>query len=311
MDDKLIVSVSPHIRVKDTTRSIMRDVLIALVPALIAAVIFFGFRSLLLCAVCMASCIFFEWAFEKVCKKPNTIGDLTAAVTGMILAFNLPSTIALWQAIFGCLVAIVVVKQLFGGLGYNFANPAATARVVMLIAFSGSMTTWTAPNFVDGVSTSTPLVSLKEGALDPSISMLQLFVGGVGGSLGEISSLAILIGGIYLLVRKVITWHTPVAFIGTAFVLSLAKGGFDFALAQILAGSIFLGAFFMATDYVTTPSTKWGRIIFGVGCGLITCLIRFYGNYPEGVSFAILFMNILTPYISKWTATKPLGGVKA
>lgn len=306
--DNLIVTVSPHINSKDSTMTIMRDVLIALCPALIASVVFFGARALLVAVVCVGTALLFEWGFEKICKRPNTIGDLSAAVTGLILALNLPVSIPLWQAAFGSLVAIVVVKQLFGGIGHNFANPAMTARIVMLIAFSVPMTTWAVPNFVDAVSGATPLAVLSSGG---DVSLLNLFLGNVGGSMGETSALALLIGGIYLLVRKVITWHTPVAFIATVFVLALIKGGPIFALAEILAGGLFIGAIFMATDYSTTPSTPWGRVIFGVGCGLITCMIRFFGNYPEGVSFSILLMNILTPYISKWTASKPFGGVKA
>jgi len=314
-----IVSVSPHITSKDSTQTIMRDVLIALCPAVIASIVLFGWRALLLTVVCVATAVFWEWGFEKICKRKNTIGDLSAAVTGLILAMNLPVSLPLWQAAFGTLVAIVVVKQLFGGIGYNFANPAITARVVMLIAFAGTMTTWTAPNFqiaadvvtsasVDAASGATPLALLTPHS---QVSLIDLFLGTVGGSMGETSALALLIGFVYLLCRKVISWHTPVAFIGTVFVLALIRGGFTYGLAQILAGGVFLGAIFMATDYVTTPQTPWGRIIFGVGCGLITCLIRFFGNYPEGVSFSILLMNILTPYISAWTAKKPLGGVDA
>ena len=307
---KFIVSVSPHITHKDSTQSIMRDVLIALCPAVVASVIFFGWRALLLTVVCVATAIFWEWAFQKLCKRESTICDLSAAVTGLILAMNLPVDLPLWQAAFGTLVAIVVVKQLFGGLGYNFANPAITARVVMLIAFAGTMTTFAPTNFgVDAVSVATPLAAMKGGTVDASI--LDLFLGNVAGSMGETSALALLLGFGYLLVRRVISWHTPVAFIGTVFVLALAKGGVMFGLAEILAGGVFLGAIFMATDYVTTPQTPWGRVIFGVGCGLITCLIRFFGNYPEGVSFSILLMNILTPYISNWTAKKALGGVDA
>lgn len=311
---KYVVSVSPHITSKDSTQTIMRDVLIALCPAVIASVVIFGWRALLLTVVCVATAVFWEWAFEKICKRKNTICDLSAAVTGLILAMNLPVDLPLWQAAFGTLVAIVVVKQLFGGIGYNFANPAITARIVMLIAFAGTMTTWAEPNFTlgtvsaDAVSGATPLAVIGAGG---SVSMLDLFIGTVGGSMGETSALALLIGFAYLLVRRVISWQTPVAFIGTVFVLALIKGGFSYGLAQILAGGLFLGAIFMATDYVTTPQTAWGRVIFGVGCGLITCLIRFFGNYPEGVSFSILLMNILTPYISSWTAKKPLGGVDA
>ena len=303
-----IVSVSPHIRAKDSTMTLMRDVLIALCPALIASVVIFGLRALLVSVVCVAASMFFEWAYEKICKRKCTVGDLSAAVTGLLLALNLPVGIPLWQAIFGCFVAVVVVKQLFGGIGHNFANPAITGRIVMLIAFSGTMTTWAAPNFVDAVSGATPLAALKAGEL---VSVTDLLLGTTGGSMGETCAIALLLGGVYLIARKVISWHTPVAFIATVFVLSLVKGGASFALCEILAGGLFLGAFFMATDYVTTPSTKSGQVIFGIGCGLITCLIRFFGNYPEGVSFSILLLNVLTPYINKWTASKPLGGVKA
>lgn len=252
--------------------------------------------------------MFFEWGFEKICDRKNTIGDLSAAVTGLILALNLPIGIPLWQAAFGSLVAIVVVKQLFGGIGHNFANPAITARIVMLLAFSGTMTTWVIPGAADAVSGATPLALLKTGE---TVDLLTLVLGNVGGSLGETCSIALIVGGIYLIVRKVISWHTPVAFIASVFVLSLISGGVDYALCQVFAGGLMLGAFFMATDYSTSPATPVGKIIFGVGCGLITCLIRFFGNYPEGVSFSILLMNILTPYISKWTASKPLGGVDA
>jgi electron transport complex protein RnfD len=310
--DNLVVSISPHIRDEASTPKIMRDVLIALVPGVIASVVIFGPRALLVEAVCIASCLFFEWGFEKICKRPNTIGDLSAAVTGLILAFNLNVGIPLWQAIFGSFIAIVLVKQLFGGIGKNFANPAITARVVMLLAFSGTMTTWNTPTILhpsaDAVTCATPLTLIAKGHLDQLPSLGQMFLGIEGGCLGETCTLALLIGGIYLLVRKIITWHTPVAFIGTVFVLSLIFG--QDPLVQILSGGVFLGAIFMATDYATTPSTNKGRIIFGIGCGVITVLIRIWGNYPEGVSFSILLMNLLTPFIIKWTRNKPLGGVE-
>ena len=306
----LTVSVSPHIKDKTSTVSIMRDVLIALCPALIASVLVFGARALLVTVVCVAFAVGGEWAFEKIVKKPSTIGDLSAVVTGVLLAYNLPVGIPLWQAAFGSLVAIIIVKQLFGGLGQNFANPAITARIIMLLAFSGTMTTWVIP---DAVSSATPLVILKglEGGGElPTIT--NMFLGVRGGCLGETSALALLIGGVYLLARRVISWHTPVAFIGTVFLFTLlVKGDFDYSVYQILSGGLFIGAFFMATDYSSTPNTDWGRIIFGVGCGIITVLIRIWGNYPEGVSFSILLMNIVTPYISKATRKKPLGGVEA
>ena len=281
----------------------MRDVLIALCPALIASCVIFGMRALLVIVVCVAASVLFEFLYQKGTKQPITISDCSAAVTGMILAMNLPVTIPLWQAVFGCLVAIIVVKQLFGGLGKNFANPAIVGRVVLFLAFSGSMTNWVFP---DAVSSATPLAQLAAGQ---SPDFLQLLLGNHGGCIGETCALALLLGGAYLLIRGVITWHTPVSFIGTVFVLSLILG--QDAARQILSGGLLLGAFFMATDYVTAPQTPWGRALFGIGAGLLTCLIRFYGSYAEGVSFAILFMNILTPYLSKWTASKPFGGAKA
>lgn len=307
---KMTVSVSPHIKDAASTSKIMRDVLIALCPALIASALIFGLRALLVTAVCVAFAVGGEWVFEKIVKKPNTIGDLSAAVTGVLLAFNLPVGIPLWQAAFGSLVAIIVVKQLFGGIGQNFANPAITARIIMLIAFSSTMTSWVFP---DAVSTATPLVALKGAEGAQALPSLQNMLLGIrGGCLGETSAAALAIGGAYLLIRRVISWHTPAAFIGTVFIFTfLLKGELDYSVYQVLSGGLVLGAFFMATDYSTTPNTDWGRVIFGVGCGLITVLIRVWGSYPEGVSFSILLMNILTPYISKATRKKPLGGAEA
>ncbi len=298
-----IVAASPHVTTKNTTAVIMRDVLIALCPAVIAGCAVFGLRALLVIAVTTAACIFFEWGFEKLCHQKSTICDLSAAVTGVLLALNLPVSIPLWQAVFGALVAIVAVKGLFGGIGKNFANPAITARIVMFLAFSKTMTAWVFP---DAVSSATPLAMMANGE---SMDYLKLFLGSYGGCIGETSTLALLLGFAYLLIRGVITWHTPVCFVGTVFVLSLILG--QDAVGQILSGGLMLGAIFMATDYSTTPSTDWGRVLFGIGAGLLTVLIRFYGAYAEGVSFAILFMNILTPYLSKWTQTKPFGGVSA
>ena len=302
-----IVSVSPHLHHKVDTKSIMRDVCIAMVPALIAAVLIFGLRALLVTAVSVAAAVVTEFLYQKGTKQTVTISDWSAVVTGMLLAFNLPVSIPLWQAAFGSIVAILVVKQLFCGLGRNFANPAIVGRIVLFLSFSKTMTAWT---FVDGVSTATPLSVMANGGQLPG--MMQMFLGVKGGCLGEVSILALLIGFAYLLVRKIISWHTPVAFIGSVFVLSWLIGGdFVYAVNQVLAGGLVLGAVFMATDYATTPSTDNGRLIFGLGCGLLTVMIRQWGSYAEGVSFAILFMNILTPYISKWTRTKPFGGVKA
>ncbi len=306
--NNMIVSVNPHIYAKDTTQTIMRDVLIALFPAVIASIVFFGVKALLVEVVCVATAMLCEWAFEKITKKPCTVMDLSAAVTGLILALNLPVDIPVWQAMFGSFVAVIVVKQFFGGIGQNFANPAITARVIMLVAFSGAMTSWAVPAFADATSAATPLAVIAggEGQLP---SLLQMFLGARGGSMGETSCLALLIGGVYLICRKVISWHTPVAFIGTVLVCTALLG--QQPLYQVMAGGLFLGAIFMATDYTTSPPTPAGKLIFGVGCGLITVLIRVWGNYPEGVSFSILLMNILNPYICDWTRTKPFGGVQA
>lgn len=310
--DKLILSVSPHLRVKTNTTIIMLDVIIALIPALIASVIIFGLRALLLVAVCVASCVLAEFLFGLICKKPSTIGDLSAVVTGILLAFNLPVVVPVWQAVIGSIVAIIVVKQLFGGIGMNFANPAIVGRIFMFLAFSGTMSNYMIPDSTgELVATATPLVATGNDVP----SLLNLFLGNNNGCIGETCAVALLAGGVYLIVRKVISFHIPVVFIGTVFVLSLLvtpEGGnmFDinYALYQILSGGLMLGAIFMATDYVTSPYTKWGKVIFAFGCGLITFAIRQWGSYPEGVSFSILFMNILTPYINNWTATKPFGG---
>lgn len=312
--DNMIVSVNPHVYAKDTTQTIMRDVLIALFPAVIASIVFFGVQALLVEVVCVVVAVACEWAFEKICGKPITIMDLSAAVTGLLLALNLPVSIPLWQAAFGAFVAIIVIKQFFGGIGQNFANPAITARVIMLVAFSGAMTNWVPAAFsnapVDAVTAATPLALLgAEGAEGTLPTLAQMFLGARGGSMGETSCLALLIGGLYLIYRKVISWHTPVAFIGTVLVLTALLG--QQPLYQVMAGGLFIGAIFMATDYTTSPPTPAGKLIFGVGCGLITVLIRVWGNYPEGVSFSILLMNILNPYISSWTKTKPFGGVQA
>lgn len=314
-NDDLIVSSSPHTFSSTTTTKIMLDVIIALIPASIAAILIFGFRALGLILVCVGASVFFEWGFQKICKKKNTISDLSAIVTGLLLALNLPASVPWWQAIIGCLVAIVVVKGLFGGIGKNFANPAITARVVMLLAFSGTVGAIFNPTIIDVTSTATPLATLKNifridyGLYPP---LWQMLLGIKGGAIGETCVIALLIGGIYLIVKKVITWHTPVVYIGTVFILCLlfSKFDFTFALYEILSGGLFIGAFFMATDYATTPSRPLGKIIFAVGCGIITTVIRLWGNYPEGVSFSILFMNILTPFIDTLTRRKPFGGLK-
>lgn len=308
--NRLRISVSPHIHSGQSTQSIMRDVLIALSPAAIAGVIIFGWRALFVMLVSVATSMGFEMLYNLIVKKDQTVSDLSAAVTGLLLGMNLPATIPYWQVIIGSLFAIVVVKCLFGGLGCNLVNPAIAARVLMLVSFSGTMAHNAFPRGVDATSSATPLAVLQEGGA-PSLS--DLFFGNVGGAIGETCKLALLIGFVYLLVRRVITWHIPVTFIGSVFVLSFLFNGFDAytALLMTLSGGLFLGAIFMATDYVTSPYTAWGRVIFGFGAALITVMIRFWGTYPEGVSYGILFMNILHPYINVWTKHRRFGEVKA
>ncbi|MBE5756949.1 MAG: hypothetical protein E7342_04020 [Clostridiales bacterium] len=303
---KLTVSVSPHIHSGKTTSKIMLDVIIALLPATIAGVVIFGLRALLVIGVTVGASVGFEALFNLIIKKKQTIGDLSAVVTGLLLALNLPANIPIWQCVIGALFAIIIVKCLFGGLGYNPVNPAITARVFMLVAF-GSMAKAAFPTIVDTVATSTPL------SAETMPKLLDLFLGITGGAIGETSALALLVGGIYLLVKRVITWEIPVSIIVTVFLFAFFKEGFDFtlALSQVLAGGVMIGAIFMATDYVTSPSTLFGKLIFGVIIGLMTSLIRYFGSYPEGVSFAILFANILVPYINVWTRRKVFGtGVK-
>ncbi len=301
----MIVTCSPHIRHNDTTQSIMRDVLIALAPALLVSVVVFGVRALLLVAVCVAFAVGAEYVFQKGCRRPVTIGDYSAAVTGLLLAYNLPVGLPLWMAAFGSIVAIIVVKQLFGGIGQNFANPAITARIVLLISFTGPMTDWVT-GYPDAVAGATPLGLMAAGQTEQLPSMTRMTLGQIGGCIGEVSAVALLLGFAYLLYRKVITWHITVSFVATVAVLTALLG--QNAVYHTLAGGLLLGAIFMATDYSTSPQTPKGRLIFGVGCGLLTVLIRVFGSYPEGVSFAILLMNIMAPHISNLTRNKALGG---
>ncbi len=306
----MIIVPSPHMKDSVTTQTVMRDVLIAMAPALVASVVLFGFRSLLVTAVCVASCILFEYLFRLVTKRENTISDLSAAVTGVLLAFNLPVSLPLWMAVIGSFVSIVIVKQLFGGIGQNFANPALVGRIVLFISFASQMTNFANPTLTDQgielITGATPLGTLAQGGTPTSY--WNLFIGMHGGVLGETCALALLLGGVYLVVRKVITVTIPVAYIGTVFLFSWILGADP--VYQILSGGLMLGAIFMATDYTTSPVTEKGKLIFGIGCGLITVIIRQYASYAEGVSFAILLMNILTPHIDRLTRQKAFGGDK-
>ena len=300
--DNLIVSSSPHIVTESDTTRLMGTVLLALVPSLVASTYIFGFRALLLSVVCVAACVLFEYAYNAITHKKQTVRDLSAALTGLLIAFNVPSNFPIWQAVLGCLFAIVAVKQLFGGIGRNFSNPAITARIFLFISFSANMSTWPVTRLdssADAVTGATPLALYAEGSRDQIPDLLRMFLGFHGGSTGEVCALALLIGGIYLIVRKVISPIIPCAFIGTVFVFGLiATGSLHWALFHVLAGGVMLGAFFMATDYVTSPKLPLGQLLFGIGCGIITMSIRLFGSYPEGVSFSILLMNLCTPLLN-------------
>ena len=322
---KLIASSSPHIRSNENTRSIMLDVIIAMLPALVWAIYNFGFKALISVAVSVVACLFWEWLYRKLLKKPQAIGDLSAVVTGMLLAFVCPPELPWWALIIGAFFSIVVVKQLYGGIGCNFLNPALAGRAILLASYATAMTTWSLPSskkaLADVISTATPLQIMKEGTaekfteLTTNYTVGDMFIGRIGGSLGEVSALALLLGGAWLLIRKVISWHTPVAFIGTVAILTLisAPAGIDnvqYMLYNVFGGGLMLGAFFMATDYATSPVTKPGQLIFGIGCGLITCFIRRFGSYPEGVCYSILIMNCTTWLLDKYIRPSIYGAVK-
>ena len=312
---KLIVSSSPHIRTKNETPRIMLDVIIALLPTTVAGAFIFGIRSLLVIATCVLSAVASEFLFNLIVKKEQTIYDLSAVVTGLILALNLRADAPMWQCVIGSVFAIIVVKCLFGGLGCNFANPAIAGRIFLLICFTSTLGGGARPLISSNpelVSGATPLEVMNGTNVFGLPSFLDMFLGFRGGAIGECCIAAILIGFIYLVARRVIHLETPVIMVATVFVLALIiTNNPMIALYHVLSGGLVFGAVFMATDYVTTPITRTGKMIFAFGCGLITTLIRFYGSYPEGVSFAILLMNILSPYIEKWTAPKALGGKKA
>ena len=313
----LVVSSAPHLVTNMDTTKIMLMVLIGLAPSFLVSIYVFGMRVIALTAVCIAASMFFEWAWNKLMHKTQTVGDLSAAVTGTLIAFNVPSGLPFWIAIVGCFVAIIVVKQLYGGMGKNIVNPAITARIVLFISFATEMTTWPLPRMAaDATSTATPLGVLAEGGAELPSNM-QMFLGFIGGSMGEVSAIALLIGGLFLIWKKIISPIIPCCFIGTVFVFALIYYGatgegeaLQMAIFHVLAGGVMLGAFFMATDYVTSPLLPMGKVIFGIGCGLLTMIIRLWGQYPEGVSFSILIMNCLTPLIENFCQKRLYGGAK-
>ncbi len=323
MEKLLVVTSAPHIKSSVTTQRIMLDVLIALVPALVASVWLFGPVVLLAVAISVISCVFFEWASQKVLRKDSTLYDLSAAITGVLIAFGLPASAPLWIYPIGALFAIVFTKQLFGGIGQNFANPAIVARIVLMISFVSLLTVYPTPtawhnNKLDATTSSTPLAIMdttshatssattEQNKNTPLPSLFEMFIGKHAGAMGETSAIALFVGGIYLLIRKVISPVIPITFLSTTAIFAWFFG-YD-PLYTILSGGLMIGAIFMATDYSTSPSTTFGRILFGVGCGLFTALIRIFGSYPEGVSFAILIMNIITPLIDRFIKPKPFGG---
>lgn len=308
-----VVSGTPHVRSKESIQSIMRDVIIALVPATAMGIYYFGLKALILIVAAIVSSVFFEWLYEKITKKPVTISDLSAVVTGLLLAMNLPASAPVWVPIVGSAFAIIFAKQLFGGLGQNFINPALAGRAFLLASYPTEMTTWTAPtgfSGADAVAVATPLSELKAGT-GLSASLGDLIVGNVGGCIGETCAIALIIGGIYLLYKHVISWKIPVIYIATVFILFAVIGrqGVRMPLQEIMAGGVMLGGIFMATDYASSPVTPKGQVIFAIGAGLITYLIRTFGGYPEGVSYSILLMNVCVPLIERFTEPTIFGAL--
>lgn len=307
LDKHLTMSLAPHLKSNESTRRIMLDVIIALTPAMIGAIYYFGFNALKLIVISVVSAVVFEMGAQKFFKKDILIGDLSAVVTGLLLAFNLPAGVPWWIPVFGAAFAIIIVKEFFGGIGSNFMNPALAGRAALVASWPVLMGTYMGP---DGITGATPLTLIKSGSESlPSIT--NMFIGNIGGSLGETSALLLLIGGIYLLIRKVIDWKIPIFYIGTTVIMLLLLGvNTDLLLYHVLGGGLVLGAFFMATDYSSSPVTPMGRIIFGIGAGVLTALIRVKGGMPEGVSYAILLMNVASPVIEKFTKPKVFGRVK-
>ncbi len=328
-DKKYVISSTPHIRSSASIESVMRDVVIGLVPACLAAIVIFGMRAALVLILSVASCIFFEWAFQKITKQTVTITDYSAVVTGLLLAMNLPASVPFWMPIVGSLVAIVIVKQLFGGLGQNFMNPALAARAFLQTAYPTQMVSWVPPLgrfinaegnsiafakiiHVDSITAATPLGQLKlEGLIPNTTHYINAAFGTIEGSLGETCAIALIIGGVYMIIRKVISWRTPVSYILTFAILSFIFGRHGlftgYPIYELLVGGIMLGAFFMATDYSSSPITPPGQIVMGVGCGLLTFVIRTYGGYPEGVCYSILLMNLAVPLIDRYVRRRVYG----
>lgn len=316
MENNLVMSSSPHLHTSSTITRIMLDVIIALIPSAAAGVYLFGFHAALVIAAAVVSAAAAEWVFEKITKRRNTIGDLSAAVTGLLIALNMPPGIPVWMVVIGSAFAIIIVKQMFGGLGKNFVNPALAARCFMLIAWTSAMTTFHEP-LADAVSSATPLALMKDGAMssfsrvDALPSLFQCFIGLKAGTIGEVSAIALIIGFVYLLIKRVVSIKIPAAYILSFAALTFFFGkeamNAEYLAYQLLTGGLLLGAFFMATDYTTTPTTSKGMIIFGIGCGVLTFLIRRFGGYPEGVSFSILLMNLASPLIERFTVPKSFG----
>ncbi len=317
MDYKLIVSSSPHIHDKRTTTDVMLDVIIALIPATIMGLYYFGLRAGLVLLTSVISCVLCEYIYQKASGKTVAVGDLSAAVTGLLLGLNLPSSIPLWMVVIGSIFAIALVKQLYGGIGKNFLNPALAARCFMIIAWAGAMTVYKEPFSPDAISQATPLAVLNGTSTGDLPAIKDAFIGNIPGSIGETSSIALLLGGLYLIFKKVISWRIPVCYIGIVALLTALFGEniyslnvVSYVLLELFCGGLMLAAIFMATDYTTSPTTKSGQIIFGIGCGVLTFVIRRFGGYPEGASFGILLMNLLTPIIDRYTVPKSFGEVK-
>ena len=324
MENKLIVSSSPHIRSNQDTSYIMKQVVLALLPATLAGIFFFRLSALNVLFFCIAGCVGAEFIYQKITKKESTIGDFSAVVTGLLLAFNVPASLPWWMCLLGAAFAIIVVKMVFGGIGNNFVNPALAARAFLLASFPVAMTMWTKTGVnwvssgnIDAYTSATPLSILKAGSngisilKDSGISLFDRFIGNISGCIGETSAILIILGGLYLMYKGIINYVMPTFYIATVAILMFILGGFNltFVIYELLAGGLMLGAFFMLTDYTTSPMTKKGQIIYAVLAGLITTVIRLYGGYPEGVSYSILFVNVMTPLIDKYTNTKVFGEV--